>query len=148
MKAGELALIIDLLDKLGYNTETAGAGTVFQRLAQIADYVDTIPADIWNNATRTLTAIPSTIKSIQRGTLSWAQAETGLKSVTISAVNPAKSVLIINSGGLFGDNSNPNFSGGHVTGSIINSTTLDLTSYKGTMNYTNATCTWQVIEFM
>lgn len=35
MTTEELVLLIDLLDKLGYNTESAGTGTVFQRLAQV-----------------------------------------------------------------------------------------------------------------
>lgn len=42
MTVEELVLLVDLLDKLGYNTETAGTGTVFQRLTQVADYVDTV----------------------------------------------------------------------------------------------------------
>lgn len=50
MTVEELVLLIDLLDKLGYNTETAGTGTVFQRLAQIADYVDTLETKVGTNA--------------------------------------------------------------------------------------------------
>jgi len=42
VKVEELVLLIDLLDKLGYNAETAGTGTVFQRLAQIAGYTDAV----------------------------------------------------------------------------------------------------------
>lgn len=49
MKTEELILLIDLLDKLGYNTETAGTGTAFQRLAQIADYVDTLETKLGLN---------------------------------------------------------------------------------------------------
>lgn len=50
MKVEELTLLIDLLDKLGYNTETAGIETVFQRLAQIVDYVDTLETKVGTNA--------------------------------------------------------------------------------------------------
>jgi len=49
VKVEELVLLIDLLDKLGYNAETAGTRTVFQRLAQIANYVDTLEAKLGLN---------------------------------------------------------------------------------------------------
>lgn len=42
MSDEQLVLLIDLLDKLGYNTEAGGSGTVFQRLAQIAGYTDQV----------------------------------------------------------------------------------------------------------
>ncbi|KJR97942.1 MAG: hypothetical protein VR68_11565 [Peptococcaceae bacterium BRH_c4a] len=42
----QLVLLIDILDKLGYNTETAGTLTAFQRLTQIAEYVDTLETNL------------------------------------------------------------------------------------------------------
>jgi hypothetical protein len=55
--------------------------------------LDTIPADVWGNATRTLSAFGfSVIKSIQYGTITTNAVTTG--SATITAVNTAKAVLI------------------------------------------------------
>lgn len=120
MKVEELILLIDLLDKLGYNTETAGTGTVFQRLAQIADYVDTLETnlgttgDAANAAGTALARLAEVLArltttraeyldaaistrlgaiSVQRGSTSLL-AGTGT-TVTISAINIAKSFLLV-----------------------------------------------------
>jgi len=42
MSEENLILIVDILDKLGLNTDAAGASTLFARLVQIAGYTDTL----------------------------------------------------------------------------------------------------------
>ena len=73
-----LALLIDALDKVGLNTDSAAVGTLFGKLAKVIDYVDSIPV--------------SPIKSIQRGYVNIPNGSLSA-DVLISAVNTGKSLV-------------------------------------------------------
>lgn len=79
----------------------------------------------------------SVIKSIQSGLISGASGPTSSQSVTISAVNTAKCVLVAGCAGQTG------YAGG-VTASLTNSTTLSL---YGSTQSTSMSISWQVVEY-
>lgn len=87
------------------------------------------------------------VKSVQRGTAS------GNKTITISAVNVNKSIIILNGSMAVGVPSMDHIthvgSGGSGYISAFNSTSFTIAGASASTSYVSLTCTnsWQVIEF-
>ncbi|MBI2882525.1 MAG: hypothetical protein HYY11_01225, partial [Candidatus Methylomirabilis oxyfera] len=131
--AGALTDLVRALEKRALSSPTTGS---------IGAKINTMPTDVWNAATRTLTAAPSVIASIQTGFLSGAPSSgTGEDAryldVTIAAVNTAKSVVLLNGEG----NGNSYVA---LTGRLLNSTTLRVAD---STVITGLNCRWTVVEF-
>lgn len=123
MSDEQLILLLDLLDKIGYNTESAGSGTVFQRLAQLADSKLTDAR---------MTKIDSiSVVSVQRGQTSL-DLNTAYVDVTITAVTLAKAFIVITTDG-----------SQNVLGYLTSTTNLRISHQTGV---TNKNINWEVVQ--
>ena len=155
----------DVNAKTGTNTDAAGTTTLFARLKQIYDYltgnlsttraakIDNLNATIssratassvWTNGTRTLTSMPSVIKSIQRGTFKGNMEAGSSVSIPISEVNTSKAFVNLPTSAA---RSSSTFHLGSLSARLRSSTLLYLkwsNTYDG--DFTRE-ISWEVIEF-
>lgn len=117
---------------LGTPTSSASSSTSANAHAKL-NYINSMLGTINSNVNS-----KGVVKSIQKG------AGVNME-ITISAVNVAKSVVILNSSGNVLYNSNGQVQGGGMTAVLINSTTVKVSGGYG--DVTAPPISWQVVEF-
>jgi hypothetical protein len=166
------------LDSIGLNNDASGTTTLFARLKQIYSYLSTTLNDaisgidtkigvtggesVVARLTGLETAIANlhpagTMKSVQRGILAPADLAVDMNgkltdtTVTISAINPAKAIAIVNGTYSYFSSGSGGITVSH--GAIVKSITETSITISGLVNpessfiYKGGPVSWQVIEF-